>query len=67
MSVLSRAPRRVDLTLSMSHATFLGLLDSSIGPAHAVQAKLVQWTGDADAFDAFTKAVAAHQSPFDEE
>lgn len=67
VSVLSRAPRRLDLTLSMSHATFLQLLDSSIGLAHAVEAKLVQWSGNADTLDAFARAVAAYQSPVDEE
>jgi len=67
VSVLSRAPRGVDLSLTMSHTTFLGLLDSSIGLSHALGAKLVQWSGDADAFETLANAIAGRLRPVDEE
>jgi len=67
VSVLSRAPRRLDLSLTMSPTTFLGLSTSGIGLSQAVGAKLVQWSGDAGAFDTLAKAIAAFQRPVDEE
>ena len=67
VSVLSRAPRGVDLSLTMSHTTFLGLLDSSIGLSHALGAKLVRWSGDAGAFETLANAIAGRLRPVDEE
>ncbi len=67
VSLLPRAPRRLDLSLTMSHTTFLGLFDSRVGLSQAVGAKLVQWSGDAGAFDTLAKAIALRQRPVDEE
>ncbi len=67
VTVLSRAPRRLDLSLSMSCATFLGLLDASIGLAYALGAKLVRQAGDPAALQLLTRALAAYRTPVDEE
>lgn len=67
VSPLPRAPRRLDLSLAMSQATLLGLADSSIALARATAGKLIRWSGDADAFDALSEAIAARRTPVDEE
>ncbi|HUU53308.1 MAG TPA: GNAT family N-acetyltransferase [Armatimonadota bacterium] len=67
VTVLPRAARRVDLSLAMSCMTFLGLFSRRIGLPYALDAKLVQWSGDAGAFHMFANAMAARLRPVDED
>lgn len=67
LCVLSRAPRQIDLLLTMSDMTFMRLCHREIGLEQARTAKLVRCTGDSSTYELLKRALCGRRDPIDEE
>lgn len=67
VSVLSRAPKQVDLLLSMSDMTFMQLCEGVFGLEQAHTAKLVHFAGDASVYGLLQRAFSGRPNPIHEE
>jgi len=65
--LLSRAPRRVDLSLQILSATILALWEQDISFPYAEAAGLFEWQGDAAVYRLLADALTARHQPVNEE
>jgi putative sterol carrier protein len=67
VTILSRSPRQVDVTMELLPQTLLPLLNGQLTLREALASRRLRWEGDPAVFAILSNAMKARQDPVDEE